>query len=342
MAVAAEGVVFPRTKIPTLPRPVDDLLPYFDGPRILFPDGPAPDRTIRAAFVQGPASFMSSVGFIAGPAEDEDLLRFTAMYLRSNLVRYFMVTQLYQLLSDRDRVSLRDIAGFPFYPPEHHPEPERAHVIVSKVAELSRTLEREPPLSRPHLWRAHQAAVEGLIEDYFGLDAPTQAIVDETVRVIVPTSRKYGLSRVFEIARQRVTVPQATAYAQTLKAELEAWRDAHGGEGEFEVDTLLTRPERAGPFGLVRVTLRAGTPAAPPAEHNDRAVYAVLEELKARDLLPLSLQDDLYFVPEAVIVADQSVYLIKPQAERLWLRRQALRDAERIVGATVGRPGSVE
>jgi hypothetical protein len=29
VAVAAEGVVFPRTKIPTLPRPVDDLLPVF-------------------------------------------------------------------------------------------------------------------------------------------------------------------------------------------------------------------------------------------------------------------------------------------------------------------------
>ncbi|MCI1710973.1 MAG: N-6 DNA methylase [Chiayiivirga sp.] len=334
VVVASEGLPFPREQIPSTPRPFEDLLPVFDGPRILFPDGPAPDRSIRAAFVNGPASFMSSVGAIAGPPADEDLLRFTAMYLRSDLVRYFMVMQLYQLLSDRDRVSLRDIADFPFFPPERHRSPDEARAIVSEVAKLSRALEAAPELGRLSLWEQQRPRVQQLIEAYFELDDEARAIVHETVEVIVPSTRPYGLSRVFEIASQRVSVARAHTYARALRTELEVWRDTHDGRGEFEIETLLTDADRAGPFGVVRISLRSERVPAPVARRTDDAVYAVLHELNQRKLLPLSVRESVYFVPDTVIQAGDTLYLIKPQTERLWLRRQALRDAATIVKFT--------
>jgi hypothetical protein len=64
-----------------------------------------------------------------------------------------------------------------------------------------------------------------------------------------------------------------------------------------------------------------------------------MAELQARKLLPMSLSEDLYFVADTVIVVDDTVFLVKPQNERAWLRRQAMRDAERIVEATT-RPAA--
>ena len=138
----------------------------------------------------------------------------------------------------------------------------------------------------------------------------------------------------FELARLRADDARAAAYSRALRAELQAWRDARGGAGDFEVETLLTRADRAGPFGVVRVTLRDERAPAPVMQRQDDAVHAVLQGLRDRNLLPLSVRESVYFVPDTVIVAGNSVYLIKPQAVRLWLCRQALRDAALIVEAT--------
>lgn len=341
VALSSEADVFPRDEISAMPRSADEFDEVFDGPRILFPDGPAPDRSIRAAFVNGPASFMSSVGVIAGRVEDEDLLRFATIYLRSDLVRYFMVTQLYQLLSDRDRVSLRDIEGFPFFPPERHPNPKQAQSIVRQVADLTRSLEQVDPLNRPHRWQDLRPEAEALLESYFGLDDDAQAMVRETLNTILPATRPYGLSRVFELAQMHVTRDQADIYAQALRSELEAWRDVRDGTGSFEVAALLTSATRAGPFGIVRVTLHADAHSSTHAEQSDSAVEKVLAGLQAAALLPMQVSDALYFVPDMVILAGASVYLIKPQSERMWLRRQARRDAERIVEATTQRAAPI-
>lgn len=324
---------FPVDEIPTFVGKVEELLPVFSGPRIVFPDGPAPDGTIRAAYLDGPGAFMSSVGVIAGPSADEDLLRFTAVYLRSDLARYFTMMQLYQLLSDRDRISLQDVAGFPFYPPERHPEPQQAREIVAKVATASRRIEKEHPLKRRDLWEQLKPDLDREVEAYFGLADEAGAIVRESVEVLRPLVRPYGMSAVYEHAGVRTNDKAVERYARALRAELEARRDAVGGEGRFDVRVQLTNIERAGAFGIVRVT--AGeVRSRVDTERSDQAVQATVQRLAQAGLLQVSLREHLYVAADTIIVEGNSVYLIKPQTERLWLQRQARRDAERIVEAT--------
>jgi len=325
---------FPRDEMPMLPNLDDDLIAFFKGPRILFPDGPAPDRTLRAAFLSAPASFMSSVGVISGPPDDEDLLRFATFYLRSDLVRYFMVTQLYQLLSDRDRVSLKDIEEFPFHPPEHHADPEKAQRIVAEVADVSRRLEQCNAFERPRAWINARPKVEKAIKDYFDLPRDAQAIVKETVEVILPATRPYGMSKVFELALARVSDTQAKHYAKTLQSELNAWRDAGDGEGSFDVDVYYSEVQHAGALAVARVNLHQGAQAKTTGQRENAAVDAILRELKDAQLLTVDLQERMHFVPDTLIVSGNTAYLIKPVAQRLWLRRQARRDAARIVSAT--------
>lgn len=336
VVAAADLGTFPRDEIPTLPSLDTSLIEFFSGPRILFPDGPAPDRSIRAAFLATPASFMSSVGVISGPPEDEDLLRFVAFYLRSDLVRYFMVTQVYQLLSDRDRVSLKDIEQFPFYPPNRHADPVKARQIVGEVAEISRRLEQCDDFARPGVWDQSRAMVEKLIKDYFDLPRDAQAIVKETVDVILPATRPYGMSRVYELAKQRVSDAVAKHYAQALQHELNAWRDAGGGEGSFDVNVYYTEVRHAGALAVARVTLHKSTESKPTGQQADLIVDRIMRELKKAQLLTIESQERMHFVPDTLIVSGNTAYLIKPVAQRLWLRRQARRDAARLVSATTG------
>ena len=324
---------FPVEEIPTFVGRVDELLSVFSGPRIAFPDGPAPDGTIRAAYLDGPAAFMSSVGIIAGSEEDEDLLRFAAVYLRSDLVRYFTMMQLYQLLSDRDRISLQDIAAFPFYPPEQHPEPRAARRIIQKVADATRKLEEIPLLQRRHSWERQKPDFDRQVEAYFGLGGTAGAIVRETVETLRPLVRPYGMSAVYENARHRTSDDAVELYAAALRAELEACRDAVGGVGCFDVQVQLTNVERAGAFGIVHVTV-GEVKSRSDAERSDLAVHATVQKLAEAGLMQVSMREHVYLAADTIVVTRNSVYLIKPQAERLWLQRQARRDAERIVDAT--------
>ena len=52
-------------------------------------------------------------------------------------------------------------------------------------------------------------------------------------------------------------------------------------------------------------------------------------------LLPVQKQEEIYLAADTIIVSGDTVFYIKPQAQRLWLLRQAHRDAERIVQATL-------
>ncbi len=342
VAVATEADPFPKNDIPEITGDIDDLLAVFDGPRIVFPDGPAPDGTVRAAFVKGRAAFMSSVGVLAGPPEDEDLLRFAAIYLRSDLVRYLGLMQLYQLLSDRDRISLRDIGAFPFHPPERHPQPERARAIVRQIADISRKLERSPAMRRPHDWQQHKPDLDKLIEEYFGLEGETAEIVRETNAILRPQVRPYGLSTVFENAGRRVDDVMATRYAKSLQSELEAWRDARGGKGQFRVKVRLTNIARAGAFGIVEVRVGKTVEGDASSERSDLAVDAVVRGLHEAGLLPVQAQEEIYLAADTVIVSGDTVYYVKPQAQRMWLLRQAHRDAERIVRATLSPAPSAQ
>lgn len=340
---AREAVEFPAQQIPEFTGTEADLLDVFRArPKILFPDGPAPDGTVRSAYMEHAASFMSSIGVIAGDLEDEALLRFAAIYLRSRLVRYFVLTQLYQTISDRDRISLTDIAEFPFYTPERHPNPEVATRILSQLAELSRELEAVPALEREHAWKMRKDDADALVESYFGLDESTRIAIHEALDVLGEMARPYGMKSVFANAQRRVSDAQASRYALTLQTELEAWRNAAHGVGNFEIDVRLTQIERAGAFGVIRV--RVGEKLRPTCnvDRSAQAVDAVIKGLVGQGLFSIEVRENIYLVADTVIVSGDTIYLIKPQSERLWLTRQAHRDAEQIVRSTLRGEFSID
>ena len=322
--------------ITTVPRLSRELLSVFDGPRVLFPDGFDNEREIRAAYIDAPASFASGIGTIAGPKADADLLRFAAVYLRSDLVKYFLVMRAYQVLCDRNRVTLTDIEEFPFAPPDDHPDPQAARAILAQVAKLT------APLARPRLLRPENeyAAVSGvlndLVFDYFGLNQAERALVREAVDELLPSARPRGYATLHTRIQGRTDLTQMHEYAATLQAELTDWKYKLRGKGTISMRVVAMADSHIGPFGAVCIGISEGTvPAtAPEVVASDAAIGETMRTLYRHDLLPVSLGNQVYFAPDTLIWLDDTLYLIKPMIRRYWLRRTAIHDARQIVSGT--------
>ena len=327
-------VAFPRNKHPTVAKLSSSLMKVFKGPRIVFTDGMSKDRSIRAAFSNEPFCFSSSMGVISGG--DEDILRFVAAYLHSDLVRYLLMLTAYQVNFERERVTLADIRRLPFLSPTRHVDPKRAWAIVKKVATITRQLERRRALLRQDY---DGGECEGLFAEYFGLGERETARIREVAHVVAPNLQPNSYAALNTTLQRRPTPEQVESYTRELVAALRVWRDARRGQGDFQVTATLGSESAYGPFGILRLDVRQDARGrdikATEITVGDQAVRAVLQTLSAHGLLPLKLQEDLYLATDVVVRHGDSLYLIKPLLQRLWLQAEAYRDAERVVGAVL-------
>lgn len=308
----------------------DELLSTFEGPRILFPDGASTGLEIRACYLDARASFTSSVGVIAGTVQDADLLRFAAAYLRSDLIKYYLAMSAYQIVIDRPKVTLENVGTFPFVAPESHPNPKLAKAVLKKVAKLLATLEPKNVLRAVDEFSSVRDGLNDLVFDYFELTDAEKLLVQETVTEIVPSIKPRGFSSLYTKLQQRTDSTQMASYAAALELELLDWQRELDGKGGLAVEVVAMDSHNAGAFGVVRVDLRSGNEKAKILEDN-QAVKKVLDELRNRQLLPMSVTEDMYFSPDAIIWTDRSLYLIRPLIRRFWLRHTAVRDARSIV-----------
>lgn len=320
--------------IKTLARVSDQLRAVFDGPRILFPDGFDKEREIRASYYDKPAIFNSSIGVIAGPKEDADLLRFAAVFMRSNLSRYFLVMTAYQVLCERNSARLVNLEKFPFFPPERHENPQEARRILARVAKITDAVAQAPELDQQRHYDAQREKLDELVYDYFGLNDRERVLVREAAAVFLPSIRPRAHKSLYTPMQYRATAATVESYVARLSDELLNWRDRMAGKGNIRVNAVAMDPARSGPVGVVRVEVTSRPPRTTPSViEDDRKVEQLLEQLRAYQLSEFPLTEDFHFIPDVFIWTDSSLYLVRPLVRRHWLERTAMRDARRIVEA---------
>ena len=311
------------------------LMQVFDGPRVLFPDGVSQlEMTVRAHYYNTVATFTHSIGVIASNDKDDDpLLKFAAVYLRSTLARYFLMLRAWKILGARGGFHLTDIKTFPFFPPDHAPNPASAQRILSTVSRIMddfANLSRVRQTSRYHEKRQD---IDRLVYDYFGLGQEEQTLVHETVNVLLPSIRPSSLGALHTPAQQVVQFEDYRAYAKALGESLTRWRTRMRGAGHFRVTVNGTDPHRDGPSGIVRVDYSRTKTRGPEIQAliDDNVVLQTLELLRRAGLRRIRSGLSLGFVPDTHLWLNGSVYLVRPATKRSWTVRQALRDAEDIV-----------
>lgn len=321
----------------------DAVLAVFDGPRVIFPDGFSREQqNIRAVYYDGPASFTHSIGVIAGPKADAPLLKFTAVYLRSTLARYFLMMRGWKMLCERNGIHLADVDAFPFFPPADALDPEAAASALASITAQMETLAAQPELLQLAHYEAIRGELDAAVFAYFGLTAEEQTLVTETVEILMPSIRPRSFKSLDTPAQRTADDKDFGIYANALARALTAWRDRTGGRGRFRVDVVASDPARAGPSGIVKVSYAEKGRAAPDvaAAVNDELVIETLAALRKSGLRTIPTGDYLNLIPDAYLWIEGSLYLVRPLTQRSWTVRQALRDAEHIVRAVQSRAGS--
>lgn len=310
-----------------------EMLATFAGPRIVFKDGMTPEREICAAFTSSDFSFNSSTGVITAPECDADVLRFLAAYLHSDLVRYLLLLSAYQVAFERERVALRDVKRLPFIHPEEHNDPECAKRIVAEVAGFIRTLEAALPFERQSKLAGWKYRAEALMAEYFGITEIERARIAEVVEFVLPSVQPPSLGGLLTPLQARVQDDQLQRYVAALVYELEQWRDAMGGTGCFDAALTVSSAQACGAIGILRLDVVRDIPRQDAVSPRvaDAAVAELIRAMQAKSLLPVNLHGNLYVVGDVVVRHDNSIYLVKPMVQRLWLQAEAMRDAERIV-----------
>jgi N-6 DNA Methylase len=312
----------------------DEVMAVFNGPRVVFPDGFSKgEQNVRAVYLEQPASFTHSIGVIAGPPEDANLLKFVAVYLRSSLARYFLMMRGWKMLCERNGLHLSDVEAFPFFDVDAAPNPERARQALSRVVAHMRELEATDELSQADAYELRRDALDEAVYEYFGLSEKEQRFVTETVEVLMSSIRPRSFRSLDTPAQGQTHPEQVPAYAQTLGDALEEWRDRMGGTGRFTVSTVISEINTVGATGIVRVAYDSGqaSPSSIDTTVSDHLVMLTLKELRKAGLRVVSSGTVLDLVPDAHVWIGELLYFVRPMNRRSWTSRQALRDAERIV-----------
>jgi hypothetical protein len=331
--------VLDKQALRSFPDEIDSVVSYgsndgaaFEGPRVLFPDGASASFQVNAVFTNERFCFKHSVAALRGPKEDEDLIRFLTMYLRSSLARYLLLHTAYSLVAERPRITLLEIKKLPFTLPEQHENPLRAAKIIREVADITRAWEKADVFEQHANVDTLNVRADELVLSYFGLSERDSLLVHDACQTIIPSVQPSGYRSIRTAYCASPTGKDIKLHAHWLERELQRWSSMLGGEGAFEIETLLNHPGTIGALGIVRIALSSQQEPVKVRMH-DQNVTSLIDSLRSMGLLPMQAWANLYLSTDFLIQADNAMYLIKPLAKRLWLPSQALNDAQRIVDA---------
>jgi hypothetical protein len=318
----------PQTLELDLRRGISDTT-IFKKPIVLVTEGFS-----KVAFANFDIAFRHGIRGIHGPTSDANLLAFLAVYLRSDLARYFLFHTSASWGVSRARVDIDDLMRLPFPLPDASDDPARGAEIISEVGQIiTRAMEQSADviLGRHDIVASAQSRAEALVEEYFDLNEIEQILVSDTTMVIIPSVRP---------TRTRVEVPtilparesERAQYVELLCETLNRW----GGTGH----QVHGRAVADGKIGVGMVVLEKTRRGEEPGALNEanRDILASLHRLQrgaARGRGTVELVRGLMVFERSLL------YITKPLGRRFWTRTAALNDADEIAGTVLMRHSEV-
>jgi hypothetical protein len=291
----------------------------FRAPHVLVAQG-----FTSTAFADFDVSFQHALRGITGPKEDRDLLVFVAAYMRSPLARYFLFQTSSNWGVSRQKIHVEELLRLPLPLPEALPDPQRSREIVKKVNQImtsTAAAAREHFVDREGLVRAASDSIETLIDEYFDILPMEKTLIEDTVRVIIPSVRP---------TRKRLVVPtivpsnekQRDDYTKRLCDTLNGWAKS----GPFIVKGRATASVKLGIGVAILQKTRSGEAAFGPLDDLGD-LLAALERL--RQVMSQKL-NTFELIRGAKVFDRDRLYLVKPIGQRFWTETAALNDADEI------------
>lgn len=306
----------------------------FDGARVLFPDGAASSFNAYAVFAKSRFCFRHTLAALCGPDEDEDLLRFISVYLRSPLAAYCLLHTAYALTTERTRVTLDEVAALPFAPPDRTNNRERSNEIIRRVADYTRKLEGVE-LGSEELWRQFEPEVNALVFEYFGITDRELPLIQDACLALIPSIQPGNYRNIRTPLCADPQDHEIEAYFKRLASELCLWREKLGGQGKLSVRGGVSKVSGMSGLGIATIELVDATDDS-EVQINPAHALAAMQAIRKADLWPMQATRDLALSSDFLIYDGPRIHLVKPLVRRFWLERQAFDDARRIV-ESIGR-----
>ncbi len=285
----------------------------------------------KVAFADFDVTFRHAMRGIAGPIEDKSQLAFLSAYLNSKLARYFLFHTSSNWGISRQEVHGEEVLRLPFPLSEQHSNPKRARQIVHEVARIVDEAARKADsdlVDRAGIVRAASAKIEPLVEEYFDIHPLEKLLIDDTVNVIIGSTRP---------TRARLLVPtlfpatktQQQAYRDRVCKMLNGW--AKGGP--FAVRGEADGSETLG-FGVAVFEKVERALAKEPMQRVSKDLLQLLD--KVRKAFPR--KHTTLDIVRGVMVFDRNrLYFVKPIGQRFWTQTAAMNDADEIAGTILMR-----
>ncbi len=300
----------------------------FRAPHVLVAKG-----FTKVAYADFDVSFRHALRGISGPKEDRELFIFLAAYLRSSLARYFLFQTSSNWGISRQEVHVEELLRLPFPLPDRLPTPKRAWEIVKQISQIVTTASTnatQPLVNRQDVVQAATASIETLIDEYFDVLPLEKTLVDDTMRVIIPSVRPSRANPTIPTITPSTT-EQQMQYVQRLCATLNGWAK----NGPVSVQGHAASSSNLGIGLAVLKKIRAGDPpSAPPDDFGDLLIALDhLRQVTSQKLNTLELMRG------AKVFDQDRLYLVKLIGQRFWTETAALNDADEIVGSILMQTG---
>jgi hypothetical protein len=306
-----------KLKVRRAPNPL-----VFQAPHVLVAKGFS-----SVVFADFDVSFQDFLRGIHGPKEDRDLLIFLAAYLRSTLARYYLFHTSSNWGITRQQVHVDELLRLPFPLPDMTATPKRAWEVVKEVAKIVSSAAKEASKDfsdRDGIVQTATGLIEVLIDEYFDILPTEKALIDDTIKVIIPSVRP-GRSRRDIPTIKPSTEEQQKRYMDRLCDTLNGW--ARGGP--FVVQGHATVSSKLGiGVAILQKTRRGDTTFQKP--NNSDGLLAALERLRKVTSKKLNTFE---LIRGAKVFDRDRLYLVKPTGQRFWTETAALNDADEIAGS---------
>ena len=276
-------------------------------------------------------SFQHALRGIHGPDTDRDLLIFLAAYLCSPIANYFLFHTASSWGMAQPKVHVEEVLRLPFLRPEQQANPKRGREIVAEVARIVTSATKNARgdfADRKEIIHEATKNVEPLIEEYFDILYLEKLLIDDTIKVIIPSIQPKRLRMPVPTVRPS-TSTQRQSYRDRICEMLNEWSKT----GEY---TVRGRECASEPLGIGMVVLekvRRSEPI-PPATDVDEDVLSALDRLSS-----VANRKNAALNPvRGIMVFDRNrLYISKSIGQRYWTQTAAMNDADEIAGTILMR-----
>lgn len=289
---------------------------------------------LNTTFANFPVVFADAIRGLAGPEQDEDLLRFFTAYLNSDLAQYFLFHTSAYWGQERDKVENAELLRLPFPLPDNLPDPAKANQIILEVSKLMRLAENKATrnlLGRDLDTETLRQEIKEKIFDYFDLLETEKLLIDDWRNIIKLSATPRRTSRNGPPAHQPCTRIDRISYARRFCSTLNDW--TAGGAHRIDPEQLMFSADA----GIALLTVRRVSKSAPmPAELIEENASDVLVSLLDRLTALANASTISSMLRRKIFVFDREILtIIKPVARRNFTQTAALNDADEIFASVI-------